>query len=130
MRSSPKTPHPVHLGLSILILLLATVASWGASVTLSSFRSAGGYYLIENETDLRNLAAYVNGGGSTINCKFKQTADIHLEQTFTPIGYTGSLYSGSYHFDGTYDGFGYKISNLVVSNSNYYISNTPSCCWG
>ena len=122
MRSSPQTPHPVHLGLSILILLLATVASWGASVTLSSFRSAGGYYLIENETDLRNLAAYVNGGGSTINCKFKQTADIHLEQTFTPIGYTGSLYSGSYHFDGTYDGFGYKISNLVVSNSNYYLA--------
>ena len=118
MRSSPKTPHPVHLGLSILILLLATVASWGASIVNLggySFTYDNGYYLIQNATDLNNLAAYVNGGGSTSGKSFKQTTNITLSGNFTPIGFAQGSANNTIKFAGKYYGGNYKISGLTIN---------------
>ena len=73
-------------------------------------------YAITSETDLRNLSAVVNaGGGEAVrDLTFRQTANITLNGTFTPMGYdTDNSWTM-----GTYDGGGYTISGL---NVNYYI---------
>ena len=73
-------------------------------------------YAITSETDLRNLSAVVNaGGGNAVkNLTFRQTANITLNGTFTPMGYN----TDNSWTKGTYDGGGYTISGL---NVNYYI---------
>ena len=80
-------------------------------------------YKIATEQDLRNLAAVINantnlstaitGSGMT----FRQTADITLSQTFTPIGVQGASYKW---FSGTYDGGDKTISGLTVNTSSQY----------
>ena len=99
--------------LLLLLTLLAAVASWG--VTLSDFTYSNGYYLIQNATDLNNLATYVNGGGSTSGRSFKQTANITLSGNFTPIGFAQSSANNTIKFAGKYYGGNYKISSLTIN---------------
>ena len=72
-------------------------------------------YLIEDVEDLKLLAKKVNSGETYTNKYFKQTANIDLENepNWTPIG------TDTNPFKGTFDGDGYKITNLkVTGNSN------------
>ncbi|MBR6190227.1 MAG: leucine-rich repeat protein [Prevotella sp.] len=80
-------------------------------------------YKIATEQDLRNLAAVINANtnlstaitGSDMT--FRQTDDITLSQTFTPIGAEGTY--GKW-FSGTYDGGDKTISGLTVNTSSQY----------
>ena len=76
-------------------------------------------YAITTETDLRNLSTIVNAGaGEAVRDRtFRQTANITLNGTFTPIAYSAAqtdMMEG-----GTYDGGGYVISGLNVSGNGY-----------
>lgn len=68
-------------------------------------------YLISSGAELAYLAKGVNDGSITTSDKyFKLTNDIDLnDQVWTPIG------SGSYYFQGNFDGDNHTISNLYVS---------------
>lgn len=68
-------------------------------------------YLISSGAELAYLAKGVNDGSITTSDKyFKLTNDIDLnDQAWTPIG------SGSYSFQGNFDGDNHTISNLYVS---------------
>ena len=80
-------------------------------------------YKIATEDDLRNLAAVINANtdASTAICgsgkTFRQTADITLSQTFTPIGAQGTY---GKNFKGTYDGGDKTISGLTVNTDKQY----------
>lgn len=76
-------------------------------------------YLIKDAEDLKLLAKKVNGGEKYEGKYFKQTANIDLENepNWTPIG--TMLVEEGRPFQGTFDGDGYKITNLkVTGNSN------------
>lgn len=71
-------------------------------------------YLIEDADDLKTLAENVNNGTTYEGKYFKQTADIDLKnEEWTPIG--------TKVFKGTFDGDGYKITNLTISKRVEYI---------
>ena len=112
----------------------ATTGNWSGYAT--KLRAAFGSYLftatneggtaaykIAIEQDLRNLAAVINANTNAYNAitgsgmTFRQTADITLSQTFTPIGVQGASYKW---FRGTYDGGGHTISGLTVNTDNKY----------
>ena len=71
-------------------------------------------YEIRNVNDLKLLAKKVNSGEKYENTYFKQTADIDLENepNWTPIGKSGLP------FQGTFDGYGYKITNLKITGGS------------
>lgn len=77
-------------------------------------------YLIEDAEDLKLLAEKVNSGETYTNKYFKQTADIDLNnEPWTPIGTVINNGKDAKPFKGTFDGDGYKITNLkVTGNSN------------
>ena len=70
-------------------------------------------YKISSVADLQQLATDVNGGNNYSGKYFKVTADIDLSSisNFTPIGTEDNP------FKGTFDGGGYKISNLKINMS-------------
>ena len=79
-------------------------------------------YEIRNVNDLKLLAEKVNGGVTYKDKYFKLTADIDLNnEPWTPIGTVIVINNGkdARPFKGTFDGDGYKITNLkVTGNSN------------
>ena len=79
------------------------------------YNSTGNFYEIGNETALRALSSYVGSGGETSGRTFKQTEDITLTNSFSPIG-IGSYYA----FHGIYDGNNKTISGLSVSGDVEY----------
>jgi hypothetical protein len=66
-------------------------------------------YLINDESDLMRLSAYVNSGHDALGKTFKLNADITLTAEFTPIGQDTK-------FKGTFDGNFRKISNLTITD--------------
>lgn len=68
-------------------------------------------YLIQSEQDLRLLSENVLMGYAYEYCYFKQTTDITLSKPFTPIGEYGTGNT----FGGVYDGNGYHIKDLQIS---------------
>ena len=77
-------------------------------------------YEIRNVNDLKLLAEKVNGGVTYKDKYFKLTADINLNnEPWTPIGTVINNGKDAKPFKGTFDGDGYKITNLkVTGNSN------------
>lgn len=77
-------------------------------------------YEIRNADDLKLLAEKVNSGVTYEGKYFKQTADINLNnEPWTPIGTVINNGKDAKPFKGTFDGDGYKITNLkVTGNSN------------
>ena len=72
-------------------------------------------YEIRNAEDLKLLAKNVNNGEKYEDKHFQLTADIDLEnKEWTPIGTEDTL------FQGTFDGYGYQIANLKISNGVEY----------
>ena len=91
----------------------------------ADFKGAGtatNPYKIQNVEDLKKLAEKVNGdetansGVTYAGEYFKLTANIDLnnEPNWTPIGKSGLP------FQGTFDGYGYQITNLKISNGGQY----------
>ena len=91
--------------------------------TISDFMTdRSGNYLITCLDDLRGLAGYVNGGGSTQSKTFLQVTDLSFphndnwnnanstENNFTAIGTTSS----NKPFRGTFDGQGHTISGIRI----------------
>ena len=78
--------------------------------------TAANPYKIQNVDDLKKLAKKVNSGTTYERTYFKLTANIDLnnEPNWTPIGKSGLP------FQGTFDGYGYQITNLKISNGGQY----------
>lgn len=74
-------------------------------------------YLINDESDLQRLAAYVNSGHNAQGLTFKQTADITLAAAHTSIG---GYFDGNYrYFYGTFDGNNKAITNLTINQPDF-----------
>lgn len=68
-------------------------------------------YKINDVSDLVTFSIVVNEGASFRNQYLKQTQDIDLKDiSFIPIG----IFNEGNYFFGTYDGGGYKISNIRI----------------
>lgn len=93
----------------------STAVSENEAADFEGEGTAANPYKIQNVDDLKLLAENVNNGEAYANTYFKLTANIDLnnEPNWTPIGKSGLP------FQGTFDGDGYKITNLkVTGNSN------------
>lgn len=74
-------------------------------------------YLINDESDLERLAAYVNSGHEAVGLTFKLNADITMTAAHTAIG--GYInYSNYRKFRGTFDGNNKTIKNLSINKPN------------
>ena len=85
---------------------------------------ADGSYEVYTAQDLRRLAYMVNETGSTFSGKtVRLMTDIDLQNIeWIPIGGNASADgASSIRFCGTFDGNGHRISNLTVSEGNYYV---------
>ena len=83
--------------------------------------AVAGAYTIDDADDLDMLRKGVAAGLATVGETFKQTANIDMTSAdpFAGIGtYAANLNSGL-AFQGTYDGQGYKISNIDFTQRNY-----------
>lgn len=76
-------------------------------------------YKIQNVEDLKKLAQKVNGNEAYAGKHFQLTANIDLKnEEWTPIG---TLQGEEVRpFQGTFDGDGYQITNLKISNGGQY----------
>ncbi len=80
--------------------------------------TSGDPYIIANGEQLAYLAQQVNGGTTYADKSFRQTADIDLDNhEWTPIGIYVSSSGSNKRFSGMYDGDGYIIANLKISQS-------------
>lgn len=74
-------------------------------------------YLINDESDLKRLAAYVNSGHNAQGKTFKQNADITLAAAHTTIG---GYIDGNYrYFYGIFDGNNKSITNLTINQPDF-----------
>lgn len=94
----------------------STAVSENETADFEGEGTAANPYKIQNVDDLKKLAEKVNGGEAYANTYFKLTANIDLnnEPNWTPIGKSGLP------FQGTFDGYGYQITNLKISNGGQY----------
>jgi len=110
-------------GITIFFLTL----TFSACLNFSSGDSAGGgsgqseatAFLVNNETDLRRVGTETGSGNWTLSAYYKQTANITLTYEWIPIGIgstKGVVTSDADAFKGTYDGGGFSISGLKISN--------------
>ena len=92
----------------------APLPSNAATVTVIKYGTAGNPFTVNNITEL----GYVGKGTAnpagykewTLTAHYKQTANITLSGTWTPIGVDNTA-----AFAGSYDGDGYTISNLTIT---------------
>ena len=73
------------------------------------------YYMLTNAGNVEWFSAFVNAGNMQANAKL--TADIdfeNVENLHTPIGNTGGA-----KFNGTFDGQGHRIKNLIFNKPTY-----------
>ena len=93
----------------------------GQSITAEDGTEANPY-TIANATDLKKLAAEVNGG-NTLEGKFvKQTADITWTEgdgAFDGVGMYTVKAEGTAPFKGTYDGQNNKIKDIIFKQAKY-----------
>lgn len=77
-------------------------------------------YTVDNVDDLNKLREGVAAGVATANVTFKQTADIDMASAgaFAGIGTYAKVPTAGTPFLGTYDGQGFKISNVTRAAGN------------
>ena len=97
--------------MTLLFAVVTTATAWAQeAIDGLTYNSTGGYYEINDEQDLTDLATYVNAGNNTSGKTFKQTQPITMTGTgFTPIGNSNTFY-------GSYDGGNHPITGLNASN--------------
>ena len=122
-----------------MFMLTASTAWAQDAIGGIEYNADGGYYVIDEPDDLRDLATYVNGTGTYRNnstestahdcsgLKFKMTQDIKFtyteawnnatstENNFVAIG--GYYNSNNSYFRGHFDGAGYTISGIRIHRS-------------
>ncbi|MBP5338467.1 MAG: hypothetical protein J6Z14_04070, partial [Prevotella sp.] len=138
----------------ILAILTASTAWAQAQATIGgiTYDADGGYYVIDEPDDLRDLATYVNGTGKYRNnstettahdcsgLKFKMTQDITFtyttawndatstENNFVAIG--GYYDSNDRYFRGDFDGAGHTISGIRIYRSGTGYANVYQGIFG
>ena len=111
-----------------------------------------GYYTVDNEKGLRNLAKLVNSNGGKTLINITLTGDITLTGEWTPIGNYENRYTGTFDGNGHtitgltvnqkeignvgligYLGSGGKVQNLTLENvnlnGNLYVGGRQGICW-
>lgn len=86
--------------------------------------NADGIYEISTAQDLRKIAYMLNEQGETFSGKtVRLMADIDLQnEEWIPMGGNASEDgTSSVLFKGTFDGNGHTVSNLMISEGNYYV---------
>ena len=83
--------------------------------------AVAGAYTIDDADDLDMLRKGVAAGLATVGETFNQTANIDMsgKTAFAGIGTYAANLTGGTAFCGTYDGQGFKLSNLDFSQRNY-----------
>lgn len=124
------THHLMRAALGLFVMMLTANLGWAQDpIGNITWNSTGEYYEIWSQTDLKDLAVYVNGTGTySTNVEettahtasgmvFKMTQDIILTEPHTPIGgnYNGKLFCGTFE---TVDGSLMKISNLSINTTD------------
>ena len=98
----------------------STAVSENETADFEGEGTAANPYKIQNVDDLKKLAKKVKNGTDYEGKHFKLTADIDLKnEEWTPIG-TMQGEEGR-PFQGTFDGAGYQIANLKISNGGQYV---------
>lgn len=118
------TYYDVNVDLSTCLNRTEASSQWEGSGT------AADPYRIVTAEDLLRLSELCNGESTKDEYNDKhylQCANIDMSSVPSAIYSIGRTYNGSdYSFRGTYDGAGYRISNLTVAN--YYDGTTDSPC--
>ena len=107
-------------GISLLMGEENSTAVFGnEAADFAGVGTAANPYKIQNVDDLKLLAEKVNGGEAYEGKHFKLTANIDLKnEEWPPIG---TLQGEEVRpFQGTFDGDGYQITNLKISNGGQY----------
>lgn len=124
MRPHSKAHSLSKAALSLFLILLAAVTSWGfergATPDTCFTLSSGGYYIISNAADLQKLAQFTNDGGITSGHTFKATN--RIETTSIPV-----IGTSTYPFQGTFDGNNQEIvigKQLYSTQSNIGLFGT------
>ena len=103
----------------LTLMALTSTTAWADTETLGGYEftigtdKEGSYYKVDTKGALAAIAAYVNVGNNASGMRFKQTKDITLSKTWTPIG------RKEYNFRGTYDGGGFNIHGLSADKDEY-----------
>jgi len=110
---------------TVLVLLLAVLSYYGAWA-----EELGGYnfdtegtgtdkvYLIKTETDLENLAAYVNAGNDCKDLTFKLHNGITMTAVAAGQSNHTAIGTSDRQFRGTFDGAGNTITGLTINQPN------------
>ena len=112
----------------LLAVALVFTAPAGATDAWDGTSEDGSWYsnpsdsefTIQNGSQLYNLSKLVNAGTDFTGKTVKLDADINLnDKEWTPIGNTSS---GEKYFNGTFNGSGYNITGLKITNASggYY----------
>ena len=101
----------------LLICLLIQFSPSSAESLFSGRGTADAPYLIRSVDDLVLFRDSVNNGNSFEGVYFLQTKNLDLSEIeWIPIG----LYASGNYFCGVYDGGGYAIRNLRITQDKYY----------
>lgn len=91
--------------------VMAVNAAWDGQAA-ESLKAENGVYLISSAAELKLASDMVNGGSTA--AKFKLTADIDYENNeWIPFSHSAST-----NYSGTFDGDGYVVKNLKITNSS------------
>lgn len=107
--------------ISILLILCFMIAGLPSQALAQTNSKEKPDLTISSVRELKEFANNVNNGNDYAGKLVKLTKDIKFDgvtvNNFTPVGYTGR-YSGSYRqqFNGTFDGAGYSISGIDITN--------------
>lgn len=85
------------------------LADLGTSILGPGSGVIGDPYTVDSAADLAGIT------GSLVDCHFRQTRNITLSGSWTPIGPASNVFSGSY------DGQGYAISGLSIAEGGEYL---------
>lgn len=106
-----------------LFIVMLTIFSMPASLWAQSIFGGGSGtetdpYIISSIEHFDQFASNVNSGNNYTKVYFRLDSDLDYSgRTYTPVGgYAGNATStGYYYFEGTFDGNGHKIKNVVIN---------------
>ena len=127
-KPAPPTARSGRIVLTLLFMLLTTATQAVFAIetlTVGNYTfttgsdTDGDYYVVDSPAALTAIATYVNDNSANTcsGMRFKQTGNITLSGTWTPIG--KRIVTTSYCFKGTYDGGGYNISGLSTQINEF-----------
>ena len=82
-----------------------------SETSYSNIPASGGKVQISNAEDLMTFSAEVNAGNEALSAELTEDIDM-ADVTYTPIG------TDAYKYEGTFDGKGCHIKNLIITGDN------------